>query len=175
MPSNNNMSTVVPFIVRSGNGAIDISASVDNFHTQLDEYVKTHRTSLKRVSAAVNAVFDAHKGSAFNMDALQSFALQKLNATPDNYQELATLVTEYVRSDSNFSVQRGRGGGVRRLSDDEGVSIQEASEDEQEEEEIPPAPPVIRRQSSNAPRITNASIPPARNSQRAPSQRAAAR
>jgi hypothetical protein len=175
MPSNNNMSTVVPFIIRSGNGAIDISASVDNFHTQLDEYAKTHRQSLKRVANAVNQVFDANRGVAFNLAALQSFALQKLGATPENYEELSTLVAEYVRTDSNFSVQRGRGGGVKRLSDAEGVTIQDMGDDQDDEEEIPPAPPPVRRQSSNAPRVTNASIPPARNSQRAPSQRAAAR
>ncbi len=178
---NNNIANVIPFIVREHDGTINLSASVDNFHSQLEMYRKTHRTALKRVASAVNSVFDEHRGTSFNLSAIQGFALTKLQATPDNWDELSELVAEYVRSDPNFEIRKGRGGGVRRKSDVEAAAAAESEDVEDEDDdqdEVPPAPlpaqvaSTARRQSSNPPRIST--VPP-RNSSRPPSSRAASR
>lgn len=177
MANNNAVSNVVPFIIRNTEGAIDINASVDNFHAELDSYVKTHRVKLRKVADSVNAVFDEHRGTPFSLSAITSFTLQRMGVKPENYDEMGTLIREYLKSDPNFEISRGRGGGVTRLSDAQQDDVEETAEDEEEQEEAPAV--VVRRPSQAAPRNSApapraSAAPPARQSSR-PSNRAAAR
>ena len=182
--TNSNVSNVAAFIVRSTTGEIDINASVDNFHAELDAYVKKHRRELKKVAKAVNDVFDQHRGKAFSVSAIQSFTLQSMGVSPENYDEMSNLIREYIKSDPNFMVNRGRGGGVTRLSDLQAaapspVEDEDEEDEEDEGEELEAAPAPAPRTSRPAPRASTpapraSSMPAPRTTQR-PSARAAAR
>jgi uncharacterized protein YgiB involved in biofilm formation len=115
------MSTLTINLV-TDKGVVDQKASRQAFESALVKYVAERETELSAIADAVNSVFDEHKGSSINMPAVAGFALQKLNAQPENYKTLETRVMEYVRENakgdsSTFVIAKGKKGGVTRRAD----------------------------------------------------------
>ena len=108
------------FVLRDSDGSIDVAGTVQKFEDELLVYLAERETEEEQVSAAVHAVFDAHKGARINMPAVVSLALQHLSVTPATYQALSTKVQEYVRSNNGvlFTIAKGKGGGVSRNADE---------------------------------------------------------
>jgi hypothetical protein len=103
-------------------GKIDEKASRLAFDAALVKYVAERETELSAIADAVRTVFDSHKGLSINMPAVAGFALQQLNAQPENYKTLETRVMEYVRENAKgdsslFVIAKGKKGGVTRRAD----------------------------------------------------------
>lgn len=120
------------YVVRGSDGSVDLEATVTKFQGDLVQFVAERETEQAVIAEAVNAIFDAHPGAAINMPALQTFALQRLNAQPENYTILADRVADYVRENAQgetredgsherpgslFVIKKGKGGGVHRRAD----------------------------------------------------------
>lgn len=112
------------FAVRDEAGELDLSATVAKFEGALLQYQAERETELATIGAAVNAVFDAHKGASINMPAVTSLALQKLNVQPETYKALSERVQAFVRDNASeergggiFRIAKGKGGGVSRWAD----------------------------------------------------------
>lgn len=119
------------YVVRGSDGAVDLASTILKFEDDLSRFVAERETEQSVIAEAIAAIFDQHKGTAINMPALQTFALQKLNAQPSNYTVLSERVAEYVRENSQgevkegveerpqslFVIKKGKGGGVHRRCD----------------------------------------------------------
>jgi phage tail tube protein FII len=119
------------YVVRGSDGSVDEGATLDKFEATLSQYIAQRETELSTISDAVHAVFDQYKGTSINMPALTTFALQRLNAQPENYKALETRVQEFVRENSQgevkdgvaahplsmFLINKGKAGGCRRRAD----------------------------------------------------------
>ena len=115
------------------NGRTDEAASLDVFRTAMATHIAERETEVETIAAAVGAVFDKFKGTSINMPALCNFALQELNAQPENYKVLQERTAQYVRDnsqgeknketgvearpDSLFVIAKGAHGGVHRRAD----------------------------------------------------------
>lgn len=114
-------------------GRTDEAASEEAFRTAMKAHIASRELELSTIADAVNAVFDRYLGTSINMPALTSFALQELNAQPENHKVLSERVAQYVRDnaqgekdketgavarpDSLFVIGKGKGGGVTRRAD----------------------------------------------------------
>lgn len=100
-------------------GVIHLESTLRAVADAVTAYNSTHENDLEKVAGAVHAVFDDYLGTAINIPALKSLALNKLNGiTPDSFVEMSERVGEYVRSNPEvFSVTKGPKGGVRRICD----------------------------------------------------------
>jgi len=159
--------SLLQFAVRNVRGEIDDDASATFFLKNLRQYKEEYKKSIKEVAKAVNEVFDQNPGQVLTMTTLQGLSLRLLDTNTENYDNISELVEEYVKNDPNFESKRGRGGGVRRLSDSSGAPSEAPAEEQ------PPQPlvPVIRRSSSPpAGRASSAPASGSRSSQRPPAR-----
>lgn len=108
---------ITSFIVRAADGSIDHEASVSQFAGALLKYEAERETEMATVAGAVNALFDQYKGARLNTPFLVGEALRRLNAQPENYKTLSERVTEFVRTSPQFTIGKGKGGGVARIAD----------------------------------------------------------
>ena len=123
---------------RAADGTIDEKSTMLKFQGILRQYIAERSTEDETIAEAVHAVFDEHKGTSINMDAVASFALPKLNVQPENFNYLKGRVLDYVRANADlpekkvdgkvvqaaeaprtraFAIGKGKGGGVRRWAD----------------------------------------------------------
>lgn len=111
------------FELVSVNGVVDMDASLAAAKTALDKFVLDKETEETSINDAVHAVFDTYVGTAIPMPALVSLVLTNLGSDPESYKTLGAKVTSFVRDRSGekgssvFSINKGRGGGVKRWSD----------------------------------------------------------
>jgi hypothetical protein len=111
----NNISS---FLVRFSNGSINVTASVSAFEAALNDYVKASEETNSGIDAAVNAVFDKHKGARMPVPTLVSLALGEMNCSASDWAERSKQVHAYVTGNKGlFEVKKGKGGGVARLAD----------------------------------------------------------
>lgn len=91
------------------------------------------------IAGAVESIFDQYRGTSINMPALASMACQRLNVQPENFNSVEERVLDYVRANADlhekkdkagkvvqtaeaprtrlFAIGKGKGGGVKRWSD----------------------------------------------------------
>lgn len=111
------------FCVRDESGAIDVGATVLKFEGEVQKYQAERELESETVGAAVNAVFDEHRGAVINMPAVTSMALTRLGVQPETYKVLSERVQEYIRTNATdtrgglFRIAKGKGGGVTRWAD----------------------------------------------------------
>lgn len=114
-------------------GRTDEEASTALFTSLMKSHIASRELELETIADAVGAVFEKYKGTSINMPALCNFALQELNAQPENYKVLQERTAQYVRDnaqgdkdkvtgkeprpDSLFVIGKGVGGGVHRRAD----------------------------------------------------------
>lgn len=131
--------TLTVALVVLANG-IDLDASRQAFSDALDSYIAERAIEDDNIGSAVHAVFDQYPSANINMPALTSYVLQKLNASPENFNALEARVMEYVRVNADaaqkskdgvvtqfaeepgtrtFVIAKGKGGGVKRWRKDE--------------------------------------------------------
>lgn len=116
------MNIVNDYVLRSGNGQVDIELTVANFRSGLASFVSQHETEQASIADAVASVFDKHLGKNLTMPVLAGYSLTELNVQPENYTALNVRVVDYIRENSRgdsslFTVTKGVNGGVRRRSD----------------------------------------------------------
>jgi hypothetical protein len=106
------------YVVRASDGSVDVGATVDKFAGELQSYLANAEREDADIAAAVESVFDAHKGVAINMPALISLSMPLLNVSLEAYTETSEKVAEFVRNHKDtYQVAKGKGGGVRRICD----------------------------------------------------------
>lgn len=126
------MSSITVNLV-SVDGRTDKDASTAAFVSAMESHIASRELELETIADAVNAVFDKYKGTSINMPALCNFALQELNAQPENYKVLQERTADYVRENAQgdkdketgleprpnslFVIGKGKGGGVHRRAD----------------------------------------------------------
>lgn len=118
-------SVSLSFVVALSAGSIDREASLKAAADALDAHIAETETAHSTVQAAVEAVFDEHRGAALTMPDLAFFAGIKLNADPKNRKMLEKVTLDYIRANSSakredgklFVTRKGVGGGVSRWSD----------------------------------------------------------
>lgn len=119
-------------VVRGDEGSVDVDATLAKCKAELIQFCAERETEEATIADAVCAIFDEYVGVRINMPALTGFALQRLNAQPQNHKVLTERVQAYVRSNSQgktdddgtqerpgslFLIGKGKGGGVARRCD----------------------------------------------------------
>lgn len=116
------MSNLSGYVVRDGNGAVDLNATETKFRTDLQAYLTERAEQDTKIADAVSAVFDQFKGANINLPALETFVLAKLDAQPSNYGELSAALRSYIKDNSGeggtFKIAKGKGGGCHRVCDE---------------------------------------------------------
>lgn len=141
------MAVLASYVLRGEDGELDVEGTVEKFRADVLNYQVERETEAATIGAAVNAVFDEYPGTRINMPALQTFALAKLNAQPENHKALQTRVAEYIRDNAAaersagqlFKIGKGVKGGVLRwsdepLSDEEKAAAAKAASEQTESE-----------------------------------------
>lgn len=105
------------YIVRNNNGSINQEATLERFATDLLKYEAERETENTTIGVAIHALFDAHLGKRLASPFVVGEALKSLNAQPDTYKLLTEKVMEYLRTNPDFSISKGKGGGVGRVAD----------------------------------------------------------
>lgn len=118
-----NSNVMAAYVVKVA-GEIDVEATVQKFRAEVLNYKTERELEAETVGQAVHAVFDEWCGVNINMPALQTAALSHLNFQPENHKALSQKVAEYVRANNGtresgalFHIGKGKGGGVKRWSD----------------------------------------------------------
>lgn len=109
--------TLGMYVVRGINGEIDHEATLDKFASDLLKFEAERELEASTIGAAVHALFDRHVGKRMPTPFVVAEALKALNAQPENYKVLSDKVTEFLRTSPEFSISRGKSGGVGRVCD----------------------------------------------------------
>ncbi len=114
-------------LVLSATGTIDREQSLASAESALDSFISESETQDATIAAAVEAVFDAHRGVNLTMPTIAGMTLRHLNVGPANYKTQEKRVLDYVRANADkdgkrsgtrlFGIQKGKNGGVCRWSD----------------------------------------------------------
>ncbi len=109
-------------VVDDNTKQIDYKRSCERLIADLKDYENKQETSEARIASALAAVFDKFKGAQINKDALISFTMQELGASPETYGALSKGLTDYLKSNTGsrgslFGVRLGPGGGFFRWID----------------------------------------------------------
>ena len=105
------------YVVRSSNGSIDHEATIAKFENDLNAFSVEREKEESVIADALHVIFDSHKGKRIPMPFLTSEVLRVLNVQPENFKSLTEKVQEYVRACDDFSIGKGKGGGVGRACD----------------------------------------------------------
>lgn len=97
--------------------SLDRDASAAAFLAHLDQLEVQQSARLKLIGEAVEAVFTEHSGKALTKQELASHVFTKLGGDSEGYNALALTVDKYTTPANGYGIQKGRNGGVRRLSD----------------------------------------------------------
>lgn len=104
-------------------GRIDQAAAQTAFNSALLALIAEREVETEHLARAVGELFDQHMGKPIQMPTLGSMVAQKLNAQPENFKTLSGRACEYVRAnadgkgDNLYQIAKGKGGGVKRVSD----------------------------------------------------------
>ena len=105
------------YVLRTNTGNIDHEATIERFRADLNKFAAERETEIGVISNAVHTVLDGHKGKRVPMPFLASEVLRALNVQPENYKTLTEKVLDYVRVSDEFSIGKGKNGGVARVID----------------------------------------------------------
>lgn len=105
------------YVVRNLDGSINHEETLTRFATDILKYEAEREAEHATIGAAVHALFDAHKGKRLATPFVVSEALKSLDAQPETYKVLTEKVTDYLRTNPDFSISKGKGGGVGRVVD----------------------------------------------------------
>lgn len=112
------------YAVRDASGVVDTNATVTKFSSDLDNFIAARETEQETIAAAVNGVFDSHKGVRMNVPFVISQALVALNvaAHPYMYNTLSQRVHAFISDNSKgdnslFVIAKGKNGGCSRRAD----------------------------------------------------------
>ncbi len=104
-------------------GNVDSQASSDAFDMALSAHIQERETQTEQIAEAVTSLFDQYRGTAIQVPTLSGMAAQRLNAQPANRKTISGRVADYVRNNADgkgqnlFQISKGKGGGVKRVSD----------------------------------------------------------
>lgn len=103
--------------VRNDDGTINVQATLFEVEDQLLKLASKETESLGAISEAVHSVFDQHVGQTLPMPHICSAACGLMGVGPSEFVETQKAVGLWVRTNAEFKVSKGKGGGVCRLRD----------------------------------------------------------
>ena len=114
-------------VIRTEEGSVDVNRTMDKLESMVREWVKVRAPKAKAkskvnesvfdVGSAVHVVFDKYLGRAIKMDDVRRLVTANLKVEIDDLSTVAEIVGNYIRNNSEFTVMRGRNGGVSRNCD----------------------------------------------------------
>ena len=116
------------FTVRDSVGSVNVEASVAAYTEALSQWVSDNEIPVDRITTAVNSVLDSRPNTRLPTPFLVSLAVQELNLEPALFKAATQRVTDYVKgqcANGNFTVTKGKGGGIMRRSSSHDSSDQE--------------------------------------------------
>lgn len=142
------ISNLATYAVRTASGSFDVDATVEKFRSDCLRYVTARETEAGKIGEAVRAVFaeEVSLGGSLPMPFVQTKACTKLNAQSANYKDLFERVGDWIREnaqgeksgkgadatyerpDSEFVINKGKGGGVVIRADRAAREAAEAAE-----------------------------------------------
>ena len=112
-------------VVRSEDGTVDVNGTLSNAENALMGLQMHEKLRCEAIGKYVHAVFDEHFGKKLPIPNLQANVVHKM--VQDNVGESANImanfkewqeaVRTYVRTDNEFDVAKGKGGGAYRVCD----------------------------------------------------------
>ena len=106
------------------NGSVDEVATLEACEHAIQEFIVTREAEQSTVACAINAVFDNLNGARANMPYVISQTLLLLKTCPNEYKTIEKRIGDYIRSHqgtresgAEFSIAKGKGGGVCRWVD----------------------------------------------------------
>lgn len=119
-----NTNSLVVSLVLTATGSVDTDATLESAATALETLVAARETETASIASAVSAAFDTLGGKREKMGFVVAKALQTLNVQGENYKALEARVHGYLQDNASkendgslFSIQKGKGGGIARWSD----------------------------------------------------------
>ena len=113
-----NTINLVDFALRTSEGLIDISATLSKIESLYLDLACSEEGTFAKIGEAVHTVFSKYEGKAITMADLPGLTLMNVSGvTPDNISELTEAVCVYIRNSPDFYSNKGKGGGIRRISD----------------------------------------------------------
>ncbi len=101
------------YIVRDSDGNLDVTSTMAKFEAEIQSYDTLNRADLETTAATIEAVFKKHNNVNLRMPVLVSMVTAELKATPETFAVIAERIENVIQSSPKFSVQKGRGGGVK--------------------------------------------------------------
>lgn len=112
-----NIANLSDCCVRFADGSIDKEETLRLMAEQV--MALEHRESgvQDRVRGAVESLFDRKLGQSIVMKNFGSIVAASLAIEPEDYDLVIDAANQYVRSNSEYKITKGPGGGVKRLRD----------------------------------------------------------
>lgn len=113
------MKKILEIAVAGFDKAVFMQAASDAY----DTFVASYHADSEAIEKAVNAIFDRFPGVRMNSDALRSYTLQELKATPANFALMTERLKVYLdankgeRGKALYGTAKGAGGGIWRWTD----------------------------------------------------------
>jgi hypothetical protein len=104
------------FVVRSGNGMVDVDATMSELARQVLDMAAKEAELNSNIETAVCAVFDENIGKALPMPYVVNTAISLMGVSPSEYAIVSRAIARWIHTCGQFSVDKGKGGGVRRVT-----------------------------------------------------------
>ncbi len=105
------------YVTRTTDGSVDIQQSHAKFTGDLNRLIQMERADSEVIARAVEKVWQDHtEQKVLPMGALIHYAMENLQTSPENFNDLQERVANFVRSKPGiYKIGKGKGGGVSRV------------------------------------------------------------
>jgi len=113
-----NIINLVDFAIRSSEGTIDISATISKIEGLYLDIACDEERANEGIGKAVHDLYSKYPGRAFTMNDLPTIVIMGMGVAPDsNMTDLQEAILVYIRNSPEFYSKKGKGGGVKRITD----------------------------------------------------------
>jgi hypothetical protein len=104
------------FVVRSDDGRVDVESTMSELARQVLDLVAKESALNANIETAVCAVFDGNVGKVLPMPYVVNTAISLMGVSPSEYASVSRAIARWIHTCGQFSVDKGKGGGVRRVT-----------------------------------------------------------
>lgn len=110
-----NKETMVVEVLRDSEGSLRIVDMIDNLRNRLDEQDDQEYALSRRIETACLDLFEEHSGQTLQVASVCSLVSTRLTSDPAELPSVHKSVYRFLRGSSLFSIEKGKGGGVKRV------------------------------------------------------------
>lgn len=107
------------YMNRDKDGNWDVKESIGRYEREANAFVELQERTTSVLANAIDKQFVANPQATMNKGAIVTLALGEVKFTADTYQALKERAEEIIDEDDRFYTVKGKGGGLRRMTDEE--------------------------------------------------------